>query len=232
MLDLFYIRSNFQKRYEQAESPARIRLPSRIEAGPRDALMVRAFREGYRRRKRPYASNGQDRIVLSSSRCRTRCCACTCTCGRAPAAFLAKEALTVRVQDGTRSASSCRDRFRRRWSPSCRCDPLRDRVAQLGETCRRSRCRSRPPTTALAPDADELRIYVYRRADPSDGGVMRCGRARRSPVPGRHDAARVFDDALRQQLTRALARALALAGPSRSYLRAATSASRISRRGA
>ena len=33
MLDLFYVRSNFQKRYEQAEAPARVMLPPRVEAG-------------------------------------------------------------------------------------------------------------------------------------------------------------------------------------------------------
>jgi len=47
-LDLFYVRANFQKRYEQSAAPVTIRLPSRIEAGPRDAVTVRAFLEGYR----------------------------------------------------------------------------------------------------------------------------------------------------------------------------------------
>ena len=47
-IDLFYIRANFQKRYEQAESPAKVILPNRAEAGPRDAVTIRAFAEGYR----------------------------------------------------------------------------------------------------------------------------------------------------------------------------------------
>jgi hypothetical protein len=47
-VDLFYIRRNFQKRFEQAQTPVTILLPPRIKAGPRDALMVRAFQEGYR----------------------------------------------------------------------------------------------------------------------------------------------------------------------------------------
>ena len=33
-LDLFYVRANFQKRYEQAQAPVTIELPTRIEAGP------------------------------------------------------------------------------------------------------------------------------------------------------------------------------------------------------
>ena len=35
VLDLFYVRRNFQKRYEQADAPVRVILPSRIEATDR-----------------------------------------------------------------------------------------------------------------------------------------------------------------------------------------------------
>lgn len=49
-LDLFYVRSGFQKRFEQAESPVHVLLPSRVEAGGRDAFTVRAFAEGYRQK--------------------------------------------------------------------------------------------------------------------------------------------------------------------------------------
>src|SRR5215468_59067 len=42
LLDLFYVRRNFQKGFEQAQSPVTVVLPSRIEAGPRDTLVVRA----------------------------------------------------------------------------------------------------------------------------------------------------------------------------------------------
>jgi hypothetical protein len=48
LLDLFYVRRGFQKRFEQAESPVTVLLPSRIEAGPRDSLVVRAALDGYR----------------------------------------------------------------------------------------------------------------------------------------------------------------------------------------
>jgi len=48
LLDLFYVRRTFQKGFEQAESPVTVVLPSRIEAGPRDTLVVRAVLDGYR----------------------------------------------------------------------------------------------------------------------------------------------------------------------------------------
>ena len=48
LIDLFYVRRNFQKRFEQAEAPVIVLLPKRIEAGPRDSVKVRAYREGYR----------------------------------------------------------------------------------------------------------------------------------------------------------------------------------------
>src|SRR5690606_34882166 len=36
-LDLFYVRASFQKRYEQAQAPVVLELPSRAEAGKRDS---------------------------------------------------------------------------------------------------------------------------------------------------------------------------------------------------
>jgi len=46
-IDLFYVRGNFQKAYEQAESPVRVILPPRIEATDRDSLMIRVMADGY-----------------------------------------------------------------------------------------------------------------------------------------------------------------------------------------
>ncbi|MEZ4215702.1 MAG: hypothetical protein R3E88_04425 [Myxococcota bacterium] len=47
-LELFYIRANFQRRYERAETPVTLVLPSRIASLDRDALRVRAFLPGFR----------------------------------------------------------------------------------------------------------------------------------------------------------------------------------------
>ena len=64
-LDLFYVRANFQKRYEQSEAPARVVLPRRYEAGPRDAVTIRAYLEGYRQREVSIrVSSKQDRLLL------------------------------------------------------------------------------------------------------------------------------------------------------------------------
>ena len=46
-LDLFYLRENIQRRFERAESPILLRLPTRIEAGPRDSVTIRAILDGY-----------------------------------------------------------------------------------------------------------------------------------------------------------------------------------------
>jgi hypothetical protein len=46
-LDLFYVRENIQQRFERAESPILLRLPTRIEAGPRDSVAIRAILDGY-----------------------------------------------------------------------------------------------------------------------------------------------------------------------------------------
>jgi hypothetical protein len=46
-LDLFYVRENIQQRFERAESPILLRLPTRIEAGPRDSVSIRAILDGY-----------------------------------------------------------------------------------------------------------------------------------------------------------------------------------------
>ncbi len=46
-LDLFYVRENIQRRFERAESPILLQLPTRIEAGPRDSVTIRAILDGY-----------------------------------------------------------------------------------------------------------------------------------------------------------------------------------------
>ncbi len=51
MLDLFYVRANFQKAYEQAQAPVTIVLPRRVEATDRDSVTIRAFLDGYRQKE-------------------------------------------------------------------------------------------------------------------------------------------------------------------------------------
>jgi hypothetical protein len=242
MLDLFYVRSNFQKRYEQAESPARVKLPPRIEAGPRDALMVRAFREGYRQKEASIRiQSGQDRIVLELEPLPNTLVAASHTylAGRGSLAFLAKESLSVRVQERdqgfnvilaeTAVAPAVGGTFTGMRSPL-----VQDvEWLQLGEdllvevrmpTGRRSEYELRSRQTR-----DELRdLYLYSvELVPTDGGVDAVRRAREALARVRAEdvagCARVFDDALREGLdAEALARALAPRGTfTDPYLRAA-----------
>ncbi len=48
VLELFYVRANMQRGYEQGEAPARVRLPARIDTSDRDVLSIRASAPGYR----------------------------------------------------------------------------------------------------------------------------------------------------------------------------------------
>jgi hypothetical protein len=101
-LDLFYVRSNFQKRYEQTDSPARVVLPKRAEAGPRDAVNIRAFLDGYRQREvsvRISSSQREVHIDLDPLPNRLDAVSYTYLAGRAALAFLTKESLTVQVQE-------------------------------------------------------------------------------------------------------------------------------------
>jgi hypothetical protein len=53
-IDLFYVRGNFQKLFRTTSSPARVRLPSRISATQRDAMIVRVSANGYRTQRETY----------------------------------------------------------------------------------------------------------------------------------------------------------------------------------
>ena len=242
MLDLFYVRSNFQKRYEQAEAPARVVLPSRVEAGPRDALVVRAFREGYRQREVSVRiQSSQDRVMLELEPLPNTLVAASHVyfAGRASLAFLAKESLTVRVQERdegfsvvlaeTALAKDLDAAFAGMQSP------LVEDVEwlQLGEDLlvQVDMPKGQRPLYDLRSRQmrDELRdLYVYSvDLVPSDGGVDAVRRAREALARIRPEqvtgCARTFDDALREQLdAEALARALSPRGTfTDPYLRAA-----------
>jgi hypothetical protein len=242
MLDLFYVRSNFQKRYEQAEAPARVVLPPRAEAGPRDALVVRAFREGYRQREVSVRiQSSQDRVLLELEPLPNTLVAASHVyfAGRASLAFLAKESLTVRVQERdegfsvvlaeTALAKEVGASFTGMQSP------LVEGVEwlQLGEDLlvQVQMPKGRRPLYELRSRQmrDELRdLYVYSvDLVPADGGVDAVRRAREALARIRPEhvtgCARVFDDALREQLdSESLARALAPRGTfTDPYLRAA-----------
>ena len=101
VLDLFYVRGNFQKRYEQADAPARVMLPPRIEATDRDNLTVRALLDGYRQREIQIPVRSQtDRVMIDLSPLPNSLLAFTQTtfAGRSSLTFLTKEAVAFRLQ--------------------------------------------------------------------------------------------------------------------------------------
>lgn len=98
-VDLFYVRSNFQKRFEQAESPVRVRLPPRSESGSRDALIIRAFAEGYRQESVTIkADTTENKIVIDLEPLPNELVALSHQYfgGRTSLVFLTREPLTVR----------------------------------------------------------------------------------------------------------------------------------------
>jgi len=101
-VDLFYVRSGFQKRFEQAESPVRVILPSRLDAGARDSLTIRAFAEGYSQQtRRVKVRSGIDRILIDLSPLPNLLEAVghRYFAGRSSLAFMTTEALAFRVQE-------------------------------------------------------------------------------------------------------------------------------------
>lgn len=101
-VDLFYVRSGFQKRFEQAESPVRVIIPSRLEAGPRDSLTVRAFADGYQPTSLTFDIGGQIEdlaIDLEPLPNTLEALDYRYFAGRATLSFMTREALSFRIQD-------------------------------------------------------------------------------------------------------------------------------------
>jgi hypothetical protein len=100
-LELFYVRQNFQKGYEQADSPVVVLLPSRVEAGPRDSLTIRALLDGYRQTEVSVrVRSRQEKVMIDLEPLANTLVATTHLyfADRATLTFLTKESLTFRVQ--------------------------------------------------------------------------------------------------------------------------------------
>ena len=240
-LDLFYIRANFQKRYEQTESPAKVILPNRAEAGPRDAVTIRAFAEGYRQKEVSLrVASGQDEVLIELEPLPNSLEAVSHTyfAGRASLAFLTDEPLTVRIQDRGQGFSVILAETARGPELGDSLDGIRSPLIesveslQLGEDLL-VQVKTPPGQSQVQLRArqsrEELRdLYVYSvDMIPSDGGVELVTRARQilagikaEDVSG---CAASFDASLRGSLDpAALSRALAPKGAfTDPYLRAA-----------
>jgi len=100
-VDLFYVRSGFQKRFEQGQTPLEVLLPSRVEIGPRDSLTIRAFADGYKQRSVTIRiASSIDHVALDLDPLPNRLEALShryCA-GRASLDFLTSEAAVFRLQ--------------------------------------------------------------------------------------------------------------------------------------
>lgn len=104
MVDLFYVRSNFQKRFEQAETPVTVIVPARVDAGPRDSVTIRAFREGFRQKTTTLkVRSGIDEVIIDLEPLPNTLDGLSHRyfAGRSTVGFLTGESLTFRVQEAS-----------------------------------------------------------------------------------------------------------------------------------
>jgi hypothetical protein len=101
LLDLFYVRQNFQKRFEQARAPVTLVLPSRIDATPRDSVVIRATLDGHRREEVQVEVRSRTELVtleLAPLPNALLVFTHTCFAGRGALTFLTERAADFRVQ--------------------------------------------------------------------------------------------------------------------------------------
>lgn len=232
-LDLFYVRANFQRRYEQATAPVTIVLPRRIEAGPRDSVTVRAFLEGYRFKDTTLRVDDRtSKLVLELDPLpnHLRAVSHTYFAGRSTLGFLTTQPPVVRVQRRAEGFTVVLNETGAAPELSALLDaihsPLVSRVAaqQVGEDllvrldlsdearARNVELRSREEREP----ARDLSRFTIDLAPPGGAAetVARVRAALSRLAPGDvTGCALVFEDALRQSLDpAALARALAPRG--------------------
>ena len=229
VLDLFYVRRSFQKRYEQADAPVRVVLPSRIEATSKDSLIVRALLDGYRQREvrvRIRSRESELMIDLEPLPNSLLGFAHRYLAGRGSLTFLTDEALSFRLQKSregfgvvlmqtagsgvaSRSMAAATSALVRSVKPQQLGEDLVVRVALTDAGSEESvETRSRQyvdPVRGLHGFALDL--------VPADGGAAGIERARSALASIRHEdvtgCALEFDASLRQHLEpAALARAL------------------------
>jgi hypothetical protein len=243
VLDLFYVRRNFQKAYEQTDAPVTVILPPRVEADARDSITIRASLAGYRQQEvHVKVRSRETEVMIEFEPLPNTLTAVTHVylAGRASLDFLTKEALTFRIQkadDGyslvlTETGNSPESTATLEGVHSAFIQSLRPR--QLGEDLV-VRIVLTEPARAAGVEARSRQAYdPIRRLHsfsldlvPTDGGADAVRRARAALTEVRlqdvSGCAAGFDESLREQLDHsALARALAPKGAfTDPYLRAA-----------
>ncbi len=104
MVDLFYVRANFQKRFEQAETPVTVIVPARVDVGPRDSVTIRAFREGFRQKTTTLKLDSSiDEVIIDLEPLPNTLNGLSHRyfAGRSTVGFLTGESLTFRVQEAS-----------------------------------------------------------------------------------------------------------------------------------
>jgi hypothetical protein len=242
-VDLFYVRSNFQKRFEQGQAPLTVILPPRINTKQRDSLTIRAYREGYRQKSISIpVTSDSSKVVIDLDPLPNTLDALSHRyfAGRSALTFLTKESLTFRLQEAPAGITVILTETAKSAEVGAALDGVRSPLIegafaqQLGEDLvvnidfsemaadGRSQVRSREGFDApRALHAFTLDIV------PAAGGAETVAKAQaaiarleRADVSG---CALVFDSLLREQLDRgALSRALTPRGSfTDPYLRAA-----------
>jgi hypothetical protein len=242
VLDLFYVRANFQKAYEQTDAPATVVLPPRIEAGPRDSLMIRALLDGHRQGEAHVLVRSREtKVHIDLEPLPNSLVAMTHTqfAGRTTLGFVTKEALTFRLQQaadgfsvvltetGGTAAAGTLEGVHSSVLKSVKAQQLgEDLVVRVSLT---DEARARKVETRSRQAFDPVRglhAFSLDLITPDDGGtsVQRAQAALARIQPGEVSAcAREFDASLRDQLDpSALSRALTPKGAfTDPYLRAA-----------
>jgi hypothetical protein len=241
-LDVFYLRDGVQLRFERATAPVALRLPRRIDAGPRDAVEIRAILDGHREQQLRVdvrSPTVEAAIALVPLPNRLEDLHHAHLSGRESLRFITTQKPRFRIRrtpDGFSIAlsstfASARALERMRSVASASIESLR--VDQLGDDLvLRVRL---DPSTASGVEIRSLEGYDAVREqhrfsvelDPAEGNAAVLARYRdaldRIPVESVSGCALEFDRALRAQLDpEALAQALAPAsGFLDPYLRAA-----------
>ena len=243
VLDLFYVRINFQKGYEQTDAPATIVLPSRIEAGPRDSLMIRALLDGYRQREvHVRVRSRETKVHIDLEPLPNALVAMThgTFAGRTTLSFVTKEALTFRIQDASDGFSVVLTATGTAPGAAGTLEGVHSSIVktvkaqQLGEdlvvrVSLTDEARARKFETRSRQTFDPIRglhTFALDLVAPDDGAtpVQRAQAALKAIQPGMvSGCSSEFDAALREQLEPAsLARALSPKGGfTDPYLRAA-----------
>jgi hypothetical protein len=174
MVDLFYVRAGFQKRFEQADAPVTILLPKRINANPKDVVVVRAFAEGYRVVETTVKVKSRtDEVHLEMAPLPNllEAVAHTYLAGRSSLTFYTKEALTLRLQDRKGGFSAA-------LNETAKAEGLGDRLEEL-----RSPLVSRVVATQLGEDL----VVQVTLGSSADGGEPELrSRQGRDPIRDLH----------------------------------------------